>query len=205
MLEQPVAFVVLDDKQMVDVRSPGVGDRGDATRIGKELHDRLPPRPGAFGCLIEVAELDGQNRRLQSIEPTIKAQHRIIIFRALTIIAKHPNTLGELRVIGDDSAPVAKCPEIFAGVKTEARRVAEAGDRRIADAGAVGLTGVLHNKQSMFLGNSQNLRQIGRLTKQVNRQNGLGARCDGALQQFDIQVVIVRDRRRRAPAWRPCR
>ena len=71
--------------------------------------------PALLICLIEVAELDSQDRRLDTVHPAVPAHHLVVVFSHLAVIPKNPDFLLQFIIVSHDRARFAKSAEVFAG------------------------------------------------------------------------------------------
>src|SRR6202020_2485477 len=75
--------------------------------------------------VVEVGELDPQQRRLQAVQPLVVADHGVLALAALAEVAQLSDASRQLRVAGADRAPVPQRAEVLARVERERSRVAE--------------------------------------------------------------------------------
>ena len=71
-----------------------------------------------------MAQLDAEHGGLDSIHATIPADHGVMIFADLSVVAQDADRFVEGGVVGDDSAGFPESAEIFPGIKAEAPCVA---------------------------------------------------------------------------------
>ena len=136
-----------------------------------------------------MREFDAQQRGLQLVEPRIEAFEFVVVLGARAVVAPGPELVGQLRVVGGDGAAVAQRAQVFAGVKTEARRVAQIAGTSAFVARPVRLRGVFDDFEVMLARDGVNGVHVGRLPIQMYGDDGAGARRDGRRKARWIQVV----------------
>ncbi len=123
MLEQRITTVDAEDELVVNVAvarhfigelyQPIVGKTGRLEHAPITGGVRLPAgRP-----LVEVAQLDGDDRGLERIETEVAAEDGVIVFRFGTVHAKDAQFLGYGGVAGGDQAAIAGRARFFEGKK----------------------------------------------------------------------------------------
>src|SRR5205809_4943063 len=68
---------------------------------------------------IEVSKLDLQDCGLHCVKPAVIPFNEMVVFLVLSVISKHPNSLGYCWIIRRDSSSLSTCAEIFTRVKAE--------------------------------------------------------------------------------------
>ena len=132
---QLVAMLGADDVEVVDVVTP----LGDDRRGDQGLGEPLPRFATALVGLVEVAELDVQDRCLEAVETVGAGGHLVVVAGALAVGAEQADLLGDLLVVGDKRAAVAPRPEVLGRVEAEAADVAErAGPLALVDRNTAG-------------------------------------------------------------------
>src|SRR6478736_3381622 len=97
----------------------------------------------------------------------------MIIFANLAVIPKDPDFVHQFRIIRYHRTRLTERAEILPGVKAETSGVAQGADPSSFVFGPMRLASVLHDKQTMLGGKFQDRIHVGRLTVEVNRNNGL--------------------------------
>ena len=103
-----VPLRMLHHVQVIHVRNArALGRQHQVGLVCEHLAILLRSRPPQLVGLGQVAQLDGQNRGLQRIEPAVVAQHLVIVLRLLAVVSQHANPLGNLIVVGHNNPAVA--------------------------------------------------------------------------------------------------
>src|ERR1700694_1523675 len=89
-----------------------------AIRIGEKLPARIP--------LVEMRQLDTQDRRLDRVEPTVERQVDVLILHTRTVVAQDAHAFGHLFGLGDEDPAVPVGAEGLRRVKAEGGTDAEA-------------------------------------------------------------------------------
>src|SRR4051812_22237024 len=75
--------------------------------------------------LIEMPELDAQDRRLHGVEPLVARHHDVLVLPLLPEVTQHPDAIGNLFVHRDDRSGIPRRAEVLAGIETERSYMAE--------------------------------------------------------------------------------
>src|SRR5882724_11072167 len=98
---------------------------------------------------VEMFETHTQQRSLKLIQPAIEASLFVVILALRPVVAKQPNPLGQLIVVGGYRAGIAVSPEILRRIKTPSGGVAKASHHAITVARTMSLGRVLDHLQTM--------------------------------------------------------
>jgi hypothetical protein len=126
---------------------------------------------------------------LDAVHAGIPADHGMVVFSALAVVAQDAETLGEIRVAGDHRTGLTEGAEVFAGVKAKAGGMAEGSDALALVFGAMGLTGILDDGELVIPGETQDGIHIGGLAEEVDRDNGFGAGSEGGGEEGGIEIA----------------
>ena len=198
---EPVALIGLDDIQMPRRISPvgdvGQGQPGVGQRFLVERRNRRAPRVP----LVELGELDAEQRRLHRVKPRIDALLLVHIAHRRSVITKPPNPRRDLRIAGRYSSGITQRAQILARVKAPACDAPTATTDPLAPVPrAMRLRRIVDQQQPVVRGNGCHRIKIGRLAIQMRRQDRLGARGDRGLDPRRVEIVRRRiglDRHRR--------
>ncbi len=165
---------------------------GRHCRTGKQsIIERRVIAP-AFGPLLDVLELDAQNRPLNSFQAIVESLEHVMILRLLAPVAQHSNFRGEFRIAGDHCPALSVCAEILAGIETETAQIAETSRATALIFGAVSLRGVFDHSQSAPACDLQDRIHVGSLAAEMDGKNCLGARGDRALDFRGVHREVAR-------------
>ncbi len=78
------------------------------------------------GPVIEVLELDVENRRLQLIQPEVSADERVKVFGLAAMDAQDVEPLRQGRIVGDAHAGVAESSQVLGRKERQATHIAVA-------------------------------------------------------------------------------
>src|SRR5690242_17569178 len=126
MLTELISISSLDanNEKMIDVRHIArYNRRDDPLEVCKSCIVKARAFFSQLIPVIEVFELDKQNRRLQSIEPAGVADEIMLIFFDSAMITKLTYSERNSVIAGDDGTRVTARPQIFGGIKAEAGSV----------------------------------------------------------------------------------
>src|SRR2546428_2975158 len=174
MREERVALRDANGIDVVNMFSPFCFDRSDdrrklpegiVVRYGVLTTERIPP--------VQLPQLHLEHSSLDSIHATIPADHLVVIFSRLAVIAKDTNFFIDSSVVCDHPSRFAEGSEVFAWVETEAASVAQRPSSLTFVFRAVGLGSILDHQQTPSTGELQNRIHVGCLTKQMDRNDRL--------------------------------
>src|SRR5207244_1168164 len=109
-------------------------------------------RPPQIVAAVKMSQLDRKACTLNRIHPTIPADHGMMVFAGLAVVAQHANLVGQLEVICDDGACFTKRAKVFPRIKTEAANFAHRPSSSILVFGTVRLGGIFDYDQAMLAG-----------------------------------------------------
>src|SRR6185295_635133 len=104
-----------------------------------------------LGPLIEMTELDGENRALNPLHAVVEALHDVVVALLLAPVAHHLDLPRVGRVVRRDGPAFAGGAEVLARVEAERGGVADAADAASLVLGGVRLAGVFDDGQSVPL------------------------------------------------------
>src|ERR1035437_2781324 len=159
---------------VLDIRCDG--------RRGYSRSDQSVPVVGGYGtptCIIfvEIWELGSQDGRLQFVQPAVHADHGTHIAVPPAILAKLSGPNRECRIVRRHQAAIAKRPEILRRIEAEGCDIAPRRRQAAVSSGSMGLRAVLDHEQAGATGDAHDLAHGGRLTIQMDHDDGLGPRA----------------------------
>jgi hypothetical protein len=113
--------------------------------------------------LVQVGQLDAQERCLHLVEATVDAGHLVMVLLPRPIVPQHAKAIRQVIVVGGDGPAIAKSAEVFAWVKAKAAAVRQGAGAAAAVRGPVGLGRILDYFQSVTARNCCDCIHIGRL------------------------------------------
>src|SRR6266852_3712861 len=166
---------------VIDVPSVGRlgGDRHAAIREQGAIARRV--RSPRLGPPFEVAQLDAQDRALDTLHPVVVARQRVMVLAVLAPVPQHADGARLLLVARYHHPALAVRAKVLARVVAEAGEVAEAADGPAIVLRAVCLSGVLNDEQFVSLRHREQRVHVGRLAVEVDRKDRFGARGDRRL------------------------
>ena len=181
-------------EQVVDVRRA----RRVARQPERQPRERREVARGERAALVvpcvEALELGAQHRGLQAVEASVVPDVIVAVARALAMLAELADARGGVVVAGRDRAPLAERAEVLRGVEAEARGVGERADALAAEERAVRLRCVLEEQEAVARRDDRELVDGRGATGQVHRDDGAGARADGAGDRLGVEVArLVQD------------
>ena len=113
-----------------------------AVEVGGGAAGRVPA--------VEPLQLDRQDRGLERIEAAVAPRELVLVLGAgaATVVGERADLAGQLGVVGGDATGVAERTEVLAGVEAECPRDAERAGGPVAPTRALGLRGVLDERDS---------------------------------------------------------
>ena len=181
----------------------GLGPRGDEGQdeitYAGELGKITRGEGGAAGVPRgEAGEFHAQGGGGEFVEAGIEAGRFVVVTLARAVVAEGAEFSGEFGVVGRDRAGVGERAEIFSGIKTDARRVAERARGAVGRASAVGLRGVFEDEEAAARGEGVERGHVGALAVEVDRQEGFRARREegggaGGVEVVGALVAFARD------------
>src|SRR5262244_714508 len=139
-----------------------------------------------------MPELDSQQRRLELVEPRVQARKVTDIPLAPPVFSKQTRLLGQTRIVRDDSATIAQRAQVLGRIEAERRDVPPRTRLAAAQVGAMRLGAVFDDEQAVPFGDVHDRRHGGRMTVEMNRDDGLDTA--GLLSLQDIVESIYIDR-----------
>src|SRR5438045_8284318 len=114
------------------------------------VHVRELPPPSV--PLLELAQLDPQDRGLDLVEPRVVADDRVVVARGLAVLAERAKLLGEAILVRRDAPGLAVRAEVLRAIEGEAVDApAGPGLRPVVEERAVRLRGVLDDRDVRVL------------------------------------------------------
>src|SRR5687767_5768649 len=104
------------DVEVVDVMRPfGLAWEGQSRNGGQPFAVAVRQAPPALVALVQMPQLDTQDRRLQLVEPGVDPLDLAVVTATglPTVVAQHAQTLGERSIGRGDSPTVAIGAKIF--------------------------------------------------------------------------------------------
>ena len=154
------------------------------------LGQMLVVKPGVgSSCLvgsIQVLQFHPKSGALDSIHPRIPTNQSMVIFLCLPMVPQHLDFVPQFLVVRNHCTGFSEGSQVLAGIETEATGCSKRACFPTSVFGAVRLAGVLDHRQSPALRNLKNCTHISGLAEQMNRDDRLGSRTDGALQQIRV-------------------
>src|SRR5437016_5561397 len=123
-----IAVLHADRIDVVDMASVlSFNRRDDFFYVSKcrVVSDRM--RAPQLVATIKMPQLDREACTLNRIHSAIPADHGMMIFPRLTVVAQHANLVGQFEVIRNDGTCFTKRAEVFPRIKTEAADFAQIG------------------------------------------------------------------------------
>src|SRR5580658_4167059 len=114
-----------------------------------------------------MAQLHPQDRPLKTLHAVVESAQHVMILSVLSPVAQHANRPRIVSIVGGDRAPLAIGSEILAGIKTEARHIADAADSAALIFRAVRLGGVFDHDQSVAARDLHDRVHVGRLSVEM--------------------------------------
>ena len=189
-LQHTVPLAHANGVEVIDVlRVAGFLGQDDLFHRVQKL--RILRRAGAPGgvAAVQELELDAKDRALDAVHAAVPAHHRVVVFAGLAVVPEHADLRGQFRVIGGDRAGLAEGAEVLAGIEAEAAGHTEGAGFAALVEGAVRLAGILDHRQAVPPGDLQDRVHVGRLPEKMDREDGLGPRRDGLLDQVGVHGV----------------
>jgi hypothetical protein len=195
MRAQPVTVVHAYDELIVNVCPARCFDRqtydvGEAS-VGKQRAIARRVALTGGGPRFQVRQLDTQHGGLQCIETKVPAHHMVVILRLHAVIAQQPDAPCQLSIRAGDKATIAEPAEILARKKRETAERTKAPDLVPVVGGADRLCRILDDECAGLHRGVDDRMQVGRLAKQVHRNNRLGPRRHGGRDRVRIDVEGV--------------
>ena len=106
--------------------------------------------------------------------------------------AEQPKLVGQFVGLGGHHATVAGAAQVFGRIEAEAADRANRTDAASAELRSDRLRGVLDHSDSRLGRRGAKQVHLGRLPKQVDRQNGLGVRCNEPSDRRRIDIEAHR-------------
>ncbi len=171
----PDRVAVRGDGRQVDVADAlqglGVQRRGRAALVVPAVQQR---------------QLVREHDRLDRVEPRREADQLVVVLRALAVLAERLDARHDLLVVGDERSRVAEGAEVLARIEAEGGREAELTGGDAVACRAVGLAGVLDDRQAE-LDQRAHVRQ---LPVEVHRHDEARALGDRSARRVDIHVQV---------------
>src|SRR5438034_8653158 len=101
---------------------------------------------------VKMPQLDRETCTLNRIHPAIPADHGVMIFPRLAVVAQHANLVSEFEVICDNGTCFPKRPKVFPRIKTKTADFTHRPSSSILVFGTVRLGGVFDYGQTMLTG-----------------------------------------------------
>src|SRR4029079_15072513 len=101
--------------------------------------------------LVEVAQLHGEQRRLDRVQARVGSATLVRVPRSLPVVPELSQATGQTIVIGRHKAPVARGTQVLRGIEAETAGDTQAPAPPVSRHGAVRLAGVLQNDKALAL------------------------------------------------------
>ena len=174
-LDEGVAAFDLDGVDVEDMFCPGGLEGGDEVfEASEELIIGGGVLASELGGVIEVGEFHVEDGGLDAIHAAVPADHGVVIFFDLAVIAEDADFFVEIGVIGEDRSRLAKGAEIFAWVEAEATGIGEEAGFFSVVFGAVSLAGVFDDEDPVLAGDLEDGLEIGGVSEEVDGDDGFG-------------------------------
>jgi len=174
-LDEGVAAFDLDGVNVEDMFYPrGLEGGDDIFEASEELIIGGGVLASELGGVIEVGEFHVEDGGLDAIHAAVPADHGVVIFFDLAVIAEDADFFVEVGVIGEDCPGFAKGAEVFAWVEAEAAGIGEEAGFFSVVFGAVGLAGVFDDEDPVLAGDVEDGLEIGGVTEEVDGDDGFG-------------------------------
>jgi len=190
----------LHHEQVVDmVRSGRLVLEGDVADAGEASTVALGVPVARLVPSGELAQPDGQDGRLQRVQPGVGPLLDVVVLRLLAVVPQPPDPVREPSVTGGDHPGVAARAEVLARVEAEAPERAHGAAGPAPVRRAVRLCRVLHHVQAVGTREVEDRVHVGCLAGEVHRDDRLGPRRDGrtdlaAVDQVGARVAVDQDR-----------
>ena len=133
-------------------------------------------------------EFDAEDGALNAFHAVVVADFVVIIADGGAVFAQGAGAFFKGGIIGQQRPALAAGAEVFAGIKAEAREVAEGAHGFAFVFRAVRLGGVFHHGETVPPGEGEDGIQVKGVAVKVDGQDGLGARGDGAFHEARVEV-----------------
>src|ERR1700745_2936960 len=104
------------------------GGRQDQRKAGEAFGVASGEHATAVVHGVEPVEQDAQGGGLELVEPEVVADLRVSVLVEAAVIAQSAAAQGDLRVAGEDGAPVAQGRKILGGIERQGSGAAKAAD-----------------------------------------------------------------------------
>jgi hypothetical protein len=194
-----IATIGPDHKQVPGMFGAGIRFGQDEIGVGQQTQILLGDPPARAEPRIKPSQLDPENRRLNLIQTAVDPLDLGQAASIETVKTKASHARGQLRIVGDAEAPVAKRAEVLGRIEGEAPDRAERAHVTPGDARAMGLGAVLDDRQPVASGDRLNRLDVGGTAVQVHRQDRSRARAEtgfdlGGVDQHGAMVDIDQSR-----------
>jgi len=174
--------------RVIDVANSGQGAWRDHRQPGEQII--VPGRHAlpSGNPLVEMAQLDPQDGRLQLVQALLVAYDLVQVLRVLAHVAQHFDAVVEAGVAGRDCAAVAVAAHHLGGVEAEAGDVAERSGRAAFVQGAVRMRGVFDHPQPVGASQLEQRVHVDGLAVEVDGKQRPGAWRDAFRNARDVHV-----------------
>src|SRR5580704_1588549 len=138
---------------------------------------------------IQMTQLDAQNRRLESVEPTVGAKDVVIVLLLAAVDPEHAEAFSHFIVIRSNHSAIARAAQILRGEEAEGSEVSDGPYVLVAVTGTDSLRGILDYGEAAITRDFRNWLHVRRKTEQMDRHNRPRLRRDGGFNQSGIDVV----------------
>ena len=150
------------------------------------LGQMLVVNPGVgSSCLVassQVLQFHAKGGALNSIHPRVPTNQGMVVFLCLPMVPQHLDFNPQFLVVGDHRSCFPEGAQVLAGIKTEATGCSNRPGLPASEFCAMRLAGVLNHRQPPASRNLKDRIHVSRLAEQMDRDNRLGPRSDGAFQ-----------------------
>ena len=154
---------------------PGQGDSLQQLRLSEQLFvpDRIPSAP--LTPLIQMVQLDSQDRRLQRIQPAIHSHQFMHIADSAAMDTEDGHRITQSTLVCRDQTAIAEPTEVLGRKETETAEIPERSRLHSISGRPDRLTGIFDHPDSTALGNFTNRFHLGTLPVQVDGNDRFGA------------------------------
>lgn len=191
---ESIAVVLAEVKVVAVARFPASPfQRLKAFDFGKfPVQAESVPVPN-FRLVLQARELGQQERGLQFAKTVVPAENAVLVPsppREAPAVVQRSAAFGQFLVVGGDDAAFARV-EVLGGLEAERTHVAEGAGLASLPFGAVRMGGILDYHEMALLRDGVDPVHVRTQATHVYRDDRLGTRRDGLLNEVRVQVVGV--------------
>jgi len=147
--------------------------------------------PSLLGQLVEMPELDKEQRRLELVQPRVVPNNIVMVPRTTAVVPEDPNLSRQFRCSAPDSTAVAKGAKILGWVKAETPGVTEGSSHLTIEARPMALGAVFDEAQAYGLADPRYLIHLASLAEKVHSHNCSRLVRDAGLKLAGVNVEVL--------------